>query len=50
MKRDYRNLTKETVVEHTAEHFIEKNRIMNDVTDNKLYLKHKALYDSIDSL
>ena len=48
MKRDYNNFCKETTVNHTLEKFIEDNVIMNDVTDNCLYLKHKTLYDAID--
>ena len=48
MKRDYDSWCKETPVNYTSEKFIENNIIMNDVTDNCLYLKHKTLYDAID--
>ena len=50
LKRNYQNLCKETVINHTSQHFIEGNVIMNNVTDNDLYLKLKTLYDAIDAM
>ena len=50
LKRDYQNLCKETLINHTSQHFTEGNVIMNNVTDNDLYLKHKTLHDAIDAM
>ena len=50
MKRDYLNTNREMLIVHTLEEFIERDAQWNAVTDDKLYLKHKALYDSMDEV
>ena len=50
MKRDYINLNKEMVIVHTSEEFNERDSEWNEVTDDDLYSKHRALYDSMDEV
>ena len=51
MKRDYYNMVKElggTV--HTLDEFLENDKIFNTITDETLYMKHKAMYDYNDEI
>ena len=50
MKRDCLNINRDLFINHTLEEFNERDGEWNEVTDDDLYLKHRAMYDSMDEV